>query len=187
VAALCALLGLALGPSLAAAAPLYKYVDERGVIHFTDTPTSSKFDPVEPKDDGQPRSPRAFDGVISLVARRQDVPPALIKAVIRTESNFNRFAVSKKGAQGLMQLMPKTALRLGVDDPFESFQNVEGGVRYLRRLIDRYGSWRLALAAYNAGPTAVDRYGGVPPYRETQEYVRKVLAYYQRYDADFAR
>ncbi len=186
-AALCGLLGLALRPSLAAAGPLYKYVDERGVIHFTDAPTSREFDPIELKDLRQPRSARAFDGVISLVAQRQDVPPALIKAVIHTESNFNPYAVSKKGAQGLMQLMPKTALRLGVDDPFESFQNVEGGVRYLRRLIDRYGSWRLALAAYNAGPTAVDRYGGIPPYRETQEYVRRVLAYYQRYDADFAR
>ncbi len=80
-----------------------------------------------------------------------------------------------------------TSVHFGNEDPFESFQNVEGGVRYLRRLIDRYGSWRLALAAYNAGPTAVDHYGGVPPYRETQEYVKKVLSYYAQYDADFSR
>jgi soluble lytic murein transglycosylase len=186
VAASGLLAAVLLAPS-AAAGPLYRYIDERGVIHFTDAPTDSRFDPINPEAENEQRSPRAYDGVISLVARLQDVPPALVKAVIHTESNFNRLAVSPKGAQGLMQLMPATALKLGVEDPFESFQNVEGGVRYLRRLIDRYGSWRLALAAYNAGPTAVDRYGGVPPYRETQEYVKKVLSYYARYDADFAR
>ncbi|UCE87282.1 MAG: lytic transglycosylase domain-containing protein [Deltaproteobacteria bacterium] len=186
-AAIAGLLATAAATPGLAGGPLYRYVDERGVIHFTDAPTDSRFDPVNPPDPDASRSARAYDGVISLVARMQDVPPALVKAVIRTESNFNRLAVSPKGAQGLMQLMPSTAQHLGVQDPFESFQNVEGGVRYLRRLIDRYGSWRLALAAYNAGPEAVDHYGGIPPYRETREYVRKVLAYYDRYDADFAR
>ena len=181
------LLASALSTPSSAAGPLYRYVDERGVIHFTDAPTDSRFDPINPESEDEPRAPRAYDGVISLVARLQDVPPALVKAVIHTESNFNRLAVSPKGAQGLMQLMPATSQKLGVSDPFESFQNVEGGVRYLRRLIDRYGSWRLALAAYNAGPTAVDHYGGVPPYRETQAYVKKVLSYYAQYDADFSR
>jgi soluble lytic murein transglycosylase-like protein len=85
-----------------------------------------------------------------------------------------------------MQLMPATAHSLGVADPFQAEQNVDGGVRYLRHLMNRYGDWTRALAAYNAGPTAVDRYGGVPPYQETQRYVERVLTYYRRYHGDFA-
>jgi len=108
-----------------------------------------------------------------------------VKAVIHAESDFVPYAVSPKGALGLMQLMPATARRHGVWRVFDPRENVEGGVRYLRFLLDRYaGNVRLALAAYNAGEGAVDRYGGIPPYRETQEYLERVLAYRQAYLRD---
>jgi soluble lytic murein transglycosylase len=130
---------------------------------------------------------RSYDSLIFHTAQEQRVPPALVKAVIAAESHFNPQAVSPKGAQGLMQLMPATARDLGVSDPLEARDNVRGGTRYLRRLMDRYGDLSRALAAYNAGPTAVDRYGGIPPYPETRQYVDRVLTYYRRYHGDFAR
>jgi len=100
----------------------------------------------------------------------------LIYAVIRQESGYDPYAVSHKGAKGLMQLMPATAKRFGVKDVFDPAENVQGGVKYLRQLLDRYdGDRRLALAAYNAGEGAVDRFGGVPPYRETQDYVDRIV------------
>jgi soluble lytic murein transglycosylase-like protein len=108
-----------------------------------------------------------------------------VKAVIAAESNFDPEAVSRAGAQGLMQLMPHTAAKLGVDDPLRPIENVRGGARYLREMLDRYRDLSVALAAYNAGPRAVDRHGGVPPYRETQDYVRRVLTYYRHYHGDF--
>ena len=118
--------------------------------------------------------------VIDRVATRYGVHPELIDSVIRIESAFNPRAVSRKGARGLMQLMPETASLLGVRDAFDPFQNIDGGVRHLRGLLHRYrGKVGLALAAYNAGDRAVDRYRGVPPYRETQRYVEQVLWLYQ--------
>jgi hypothetical protein len=131
--------------------------------------------------------PSSYDALIQQVARRYEVPAALIKAVVKTESNFQRHAVSSKGAQGLMQLMPGTAADLGVEDAFSPEENLRGGTRYLRAMIDRYGDWKHALAAYNAGPGRVDQYGGIPPYRETREYVERVLHYYRRYDGDSSR
>jgi hypothetical protein len=128
-----------------------------------------------------------YDPLIERSARRFQVPAALIKAVVKAESNFQRYAVSSKGAQGLMQLMPATAADLGLDDPFSAEDNVLAGTRYLREMMDRYGDWKHALAAYNAGPAAVDQYGGVPPFPETQEYVRRVLEYYRRYHGDPSR
>src|SRR5438046_637524 len=117
-----------------------------------------------------------YGALIDEMAERYQVPAKLIAAVIKAESNFNPRAVSKKGARGLMQLMPSTAALLGVRDAFDPRDNVDGGVRHLRVLINQYaGDVRLALAAYNAGSEAVDRARGVPPYRETQGYVTRVL------------
>jgi soluble lytic murein transglycosylase-like protein len=142
-----------------------------------------------PKFDGVPVSlmnrsasaPAKLDRIVSEAAQRHQVDPALVKAVISTESGWNPQAVSRKGAVGLMQLIPATAQRYGVGDSFDPVQNVEGGTTYLKWLLDRYhGDLSKSLAAYNAGERAVDQSGGVPAYRETQRYVQKVTnAYFQ--------
>lgn len=122
----------------------------------------------------------AFDHLFQAAGQQFQVPPALLKAIAWAESGFNPQAVSRAGAQGIMQLMPGTARSLGVTDPFNPAQNIFGAARYLRSLLDRFqGDVRLALAAYNAGSGAVQRYGGIPPYRETREYIKRVLAFIQ--------
>jgi soluble lytic murein transglycosylase-like protein len=119
-----------------------------------------------------------FATEISAAATRNGVDPALLTGLIRAESNFNPSATSPAGAQGLTQLMPGTAASLGVTNPLDPVQAIEGGAKYLRQQLDRFGGdASKALAAYNAGPGAVERFGGVPPYAETQAYVRKVLSY----------
>lgn len=123
-----------------------------------------------------------FAAEIEAAAQRHGVDPALLKALIRQESNFNPNAVSPAGATGLTQLMPATAQGLGVSDPTNPQQAIEGGAKYLRQQLDRFGGdEKLALAAYNAGPGAVARFGGVPPYAETQSYVQKVMGYAEQY------
>jgi soluble lytic murein transglycosylase-like protein len=129
-----------------------------------------------------PIAPSQLDSLVQQNAATWQVDPALVKAVIANESGFDANATSRVGAQGLMQLMPETAQHLGVRDPYDPQQNVAGGTRYLRGLLDRFGGdTRLAIAAYNAGPGAVEKYGDVPPYAETQNYVQNVLASYNRY------
>jgi len=189
-----ALAALAIAPALSARAgnQIYTFVDSQGVTHFSNVPNDDRYVPVP-----RPRSDRerpqripthiGYDGLILLTAMEHDVPPALVKAVIAAESDFDTEAVSRKGAQGLMQLMPVTAAQLGVADPFSADQNVRGGVRYLREMLDRYGDMGQALAAYNAGPTAVDFYRGIPPYPETRAYVKRVLTYYRAYNGDFGQ
>src|SRR5437867_7912564 len=122
-----------------------------------------------------------YRDLIHAAAARHGLAPELVESVIRVESNFEARAVSPKGARGLMQLMPATAAKLGVRNAFDGRQNIEGGVRHLRYLVDRYGgNLALALAAYNAGVEAVGRYGGIPPYAETQAYVARILRLLQR-------
>ena len=165
------------------ASSLYRRVDEDGVTYFTNAPTDSRFKRIGSLSgtaQGWLRLPEAvrsrYSQEIREIAGRHGVDADLVEAVIRVESAFNPRAVSNKGAQGLMQLMPRTASALGVRNAFDPYQNIDGGVRHLRYLLDRYpGNVSLALAAYNAGEKAVDYYRGVPPYAETTQYVHKIL------------
>ncbi len=191
------LAGLAVtGPPAHAGSQIYRYIDSEGVVHFSDVPHDERYHPLEKMPPelalsrrGRPEAPvqHAFDVLIARTARSFGVDPALVKAVVAAESNFETAAVSRAGAQGLMQLMPATADELGVVAPFQAGDNLQGGVRYLKAMLDRYGDVERALAAYNAGPTAVDRHGGIPPYRETQAYVKRVLNYYRGYQGHFPR
>jgi soluble lytic murein transglycosylase len=168
-------------------ASVYRYVDDRGVVHFTDRPRDARYQrvPTSPRSRDRSAPGDRYDRLILRSARDHRVEPALVKAVIAAESNFRSMAVSRVGAEGLMQLMPKTARYLGVRNSFHPGENVDGGTRYLREMLDRYGDLKHALAAYNAGPEAVDRYEGVPPFPETLNYVSRVLNYYHGYHADF--
>jgi hypothetical protein len=121
-----------------------------------------------------------FDELFNEIATTYNLDPKLLHAIAKVESNYNPRAVSPKGALGVMQLIPSTARLVGVSDPFDPRENIHGGARYLRYLLDKFGDLTLALAAYNAGPKAVEAYGGIPPYAETQRYVRSVLSLYQR-------
>jgi soluble lytic murein transglycosylase-like protein len=125
-----------------------------------------------------PRGKASVDEVVEQAAKQHELDPLLVHSVIQAESGYNPLAVSPKGAQGLMQLMPSTARRFGVNNSFDMTENIQGGVRYLRYLMDLFQDERLAVAAYNAGEEAVIRHGGVPPYRETENYVRAVTRTY---------
>lgn len=140
-------------------------------------------DEEESNDDNDPA--RRYHPIIERAAREYDVDPALVKAIIMAESNYNPRAVSRRGARGLMQLMPRTAEALGVQDIFDPEHNINGGVRYFRKLLDRFdGDVELALAAYNAGSRKVRMYRGVPPFETTQRYIEKVFVYYEHYKED---
>ena len=133
---------------------------------------------------GGPDDINRYDLLIKETAAKYGVDAALVKAVVRAESNFDTGAVSRAGARGLMQLMPGTAAGLGVEDTFNPADNIDGGVRYLSRQLDRFGTVELALAAYNAGPGAVAEHGGIPPYEETQNYVERVMSYRRTYQEE---
>lgn len=171
------------------AAPLwsdiYMFIDSQGVVHYTDAPTSSDYKLYireRKKRIEQEDFNKKFDHIIKKAQTEHGVDFSLIKAVIKIESGFDPKAVSKRGASGLMQIMPDNYESLDIDDPFNPSQNIMGGTRYLKRLLKRYGyKLPLALAAYNAGPDAVDRYQSIPPFEETQNYVRKVMKTYSGY------
>jgi soluble lytic murein transglycosylase-like protein len=213
---LCVLLALALataGGAHAGRHPLYTWTDKNGVTHVDEVPPSEaelqaagrpRLKPSPPSRDPQARKSKASKASkprdwwersndappdeIDKAARLYNIPSELIRAVIAVESAGNAAALSHKGAVGLMQLMPSTAGRMYVKDPVDPRQNIQGGTRYLRTLANQYnGDLMLVLAAYNAGPEAVRKFGGVPPYSETRDYVRKVIARYNQYKLQSAR
>ncbi len=183
---------------LSAGSDIYQYVDEQGVLHFTNVGggKNHKKITVEPKRIEIPRPssavgsrpedgvssaavPASYSDIINSACDKHGVDPALVHAIVKVESDFDAYAVSRKGAMGLMQLMPQTAVDLNVRNSFSPAENIYGGVRYLRYLLDRYeGNISLALAAYNSGETSVKKWGTIPPFRETQQYVKKILRIY---------
>ena len=195
---ICALVAGLLFPSICLAADLYVIERPRGIITFTNIKPKSgtkarKLDLATTKfsyknfssktaESCIPLELNKYSNTISNISKEYNVEASLVRAVIQSESNFDPNAVSPKGAAGLMQLMPSTAKSVGVVDLYKPSENIKGGVKYLKRLLKRY-RWntRLALAAYNAGPSNVEKYGGIPPYPETQKYVRKVVNLQNRY------
>jgi soluble lytic murein transglycosylase-like protein len=187
------LIAILLAASTAAASPkIYTYLDAQGQRHYTDVPDNRRYrllvlSPQDRTASGDRYDFRLlakatqYDSIIEHAAVSSALEPNLLRAVIVVESGFNSRAVSKRGAVGLMQLMPATASRFGVSNPFDARQNVHAGARYLKFLIDRFGhDVRLALAAYNAGEDAVERNGGqIPPFSETMAYVPRVLKIYK--------
>lgn len=182
--------------AMSAHADIYRYEDEEGIVHFTDAPTDKRFK-IFMRDLQKDRklrtrlklaasvNPAEYDHIIKTYADKYGVSQSLIKAVIQAESGYNPNAVSPKGASGLMQLMPDTARSLKVGNSFDPRDNVEGGVRYLRFLLDTFrGDVSLAVAAYNAGLSKVAKFGGIPPYAETRTYVNRVLSYMQSNQTD---
>lgn len=169
---------------LSSRAEIYQYVSSNGTVSLTNVPTDPRYRRVD-LDSSRLRpslSERDLAPVISRHSRQHRLHPALLRAVIKAESDFDPMAVSRAGAMGLMQLMPQTAVRLDVRDLFDPDENIGGGAKYLRQLLDRFnGNLPLALAAYNAGEHVVDRYQSLPPINETRQYVHKVLRYYRRF------
>jgi soluble lytic murein transglycosylase-like protein len=169
-------------------ADIYKYVDNEGVLHLTNVPSIPKAKYVlvmkEKRILFRPNiDVNRYDQIIRRAADKFKVDSALVKAIIKAESNFDHQAISRVGAQGLMQLMPATASSLQVEDAFHPEKNIEGGARYLRYLLNNYrGNLTLTLAAYNAGEKNVAKYNNnVPPFRETQNYIKRVLSYYKSF------
>ncbi len=166
-------------------ADIYKYIDSDGVLHFTNVPTSSGYQlylKEKSKNSRNYAGSKTYDRLIENAQKKHGIDFHLIKAVINVESAFDPKAVSKKGAKGLMQIMPSNFKSLYLSDPFNPSENIMAGTLYLKRLFKKYGNkLGLVLAAYNAGPEAVDKYKAIPPFDETQNYVRKVMETYNHY------
>lgn len=163
---------------------MYRYVDQGGTLNVTNVPTDRRYKKLEFNYTylGPMASREELEEVIAWYADKYYLDPNLIRAVIKAESGFDPLALSKKGARGLMQLMPKTAALMEVRDPYNPVENIGGGARYLRYLLDKFdGKITLVLAAYNAGETRVRQYQKVPPFQETRHYVKKVMRYYKEY------
>ena len=172
--------------SQTANADIYRYVDERGVVSFTDNPRHSGYRIYLRETSTGPRQIQMkyypYRTVVREACSIYNLEEPLLRAVMEVESDYNRYAVSSAGARGLMQLMPETMVFLGVENPWDPKQNVMGGAKYLKGLIKRFsGDLPLALAAYNAGPNAVIKYGKIPPYPQTERYVMKVMDRYYRF------
>ncbi|MFO7559696.1 MAG: transglycosylase SLT domain-containing protein [Desulfobacterales bacterium] len=165
-------------------ADIYKYIDSNGVLHFTNMPISSGYQlyiKETPETDSNPEVQDQYDPIIQLASEKYGIDFLLVKAMIKAESNFDPWAVSGKGAMGLMQIMPDNFNELKINDPFNPQENILGGTRYLKILMKRFdGKLPLALAAYNAGPSVVDRYRRIPPYTETENYVKRVMMFYNQ-------
>ena len=175
-----AILLLVLSPSVQA--EIYRYVDKNGVWHFTNIKTDSRYRLFVPGRKSSAAYLRDYGGIIKQASDRFGLEPHFIRAIIKAESGFDHEAVSSKGAQGLMQLMPGTASDMEVLDPFDPEENIFGGARYISLLLKRFKNDKvLALAAYNAGPETVESYKGVPPYPETRAFVKRVMRYYKSY------
>lgn len=183
------LLSALMMPAQPAMADIYMYRDPNGVLHFTNVPTSPKYRIYMPERIKRYRSAPAtvttrFDHLIQRASRRHGVSFSLVKAIIKAESDFNPKAVSRRGAVGLMQIMPENFRLLKITDPFDPWENIMGGTRYIKEMLERYrGTLSLALAAYNAGPTTVDRYNSIPPFPETRQYVQRVLRFYRAFES----
>ncbi len=163
-------------------ADIYKYVDENGVVHYSNVPNKNAVMIVSSPVSNSNHDSQRYSNIEKIAERKSfqyRLDPSLVKAIIKAESDWNPSAISPKGAIGLMQLMPQTIKHMAVSNPFDPAQNIDGGIRYLKYLLKRFhGDLTLALAAYSAGPTAVERYGTIPPYRETRYYVNKILSSY---------
>ncbi|MDT8444993.1 MAG: lytic transglycosylase domain-containing protein [Desulfuromonadales bacterium] len=185
------LCGVILVPFFVGIAPadadIYRYIDASGRMQFTDTPTHGRWDMYLKESPPAGSEHPSYVEIIRRHASFYRLEEALVKAVIKVESDYQPRVVSKKGAQGLMQLIPETAKSLKVSNPFDPSENIRGGSEYLRRMLDLFNNdIELALAAYNSGPSTVQQYGGIPPYNETRNYVKKVKHYldYYRQSAD---
>lgn len=169
----------------AVSADIFCYKDENGVLHFTNVKTDSRYRIFTRSARRTPQKYiKDFSDIIDLASTKYGLEAALIKAIIKAESDFDHTAVSQKGAQGLMQLMPETAQDLEVENPFDPEENILGGARYFSMLMKRFRNDKiLALAAYNAGPERVESCKGIPPFPETQAFVKRVMAYYRAYNS----
>ena len=163
-------------------ADIYLFIDSQGVLHFSNAPTSSQYTLYIKERPKPATATKKYDGIIQEASNTFDLSFSLLKAMIKVESDFDSRAISKKGALGLMQIMPQNLQAFNIREPYDPKDNIMGGARYFKSLIERFeGKLPLALAAYNAGPTIVDKYRDIPPFKETQDYVKKVMKYFYLY------